>query len=107
MSDDFYLDAPAFAGFAKDLRGTGSTFTSAQERLSDTLARYTGCWGDDEIGKAFESNYWENSEKVRVGAGQAGHGIVGTADNAERSGEVLSGVDTETAGRIDAQTTTD
>ncbi|MFC5291147.1 hypothetical protein ACFPM7_29200 [Actinokineospora guangxiensis] len=105
MAKDFYLDGQEFGVVTGDLRRTGSNLGDDQARLTTTLSQYTGCWGDDEIGKAFETNYWGNSEKVRLGSGTAAEGIVNTADSAKKTGEVLTSVDEETARRLDLETT--
>ncbi len=105
MAKDFYLDESAFGSVVGGLDGTGHGLKGDQVRLSTTLDQYTGCWGDDEIGKAFENNYWANAEKIRLGTGDAADGIIGTAESAGETAEILASVDEETARRLDLETT--
>lgn len=104
MADNFFLDGTEFEGVTDDLRSTGSDLKADQLLLSNTLVRYNGCWGDDEIGKAFEKNYWGNAEEIRLGTATAGDGIIGTADGAKQSAENLLSVDEATAKWMDEHT---
>jgi hypothetical protein len=103
MAENFYLDEPALDGVADGVLVTGTNFTTAHTKLNDTLLATQGCWGDDDIGKAFEGNYWENAEKVRTGTEGAGEGLVGTSKNMKKSAANLASVDEETAKRLDSQ----
>lgn len=104
MPDDFYLDPAEFRVVSRDLRDAGRDLEAAQRRLSDVLDQYTGAWGSDDIGKAFEKNYYENAEKVRIGSGKAAGGIIDTARNSQKSADNLASLDEESARRLDAKT---
>jgi hypothetical protein len=101
MADKFYLDEDAFDDFARDLREIGKEFDLGQRELAQTLNMYTGAWGNDEIGKAFEKNYWENAEKVREGTEDAGEGVVDTARQSKKFAHYLDSLDEETARKMD------
>jgi hypothetical protein len=103
MADDFYLDEPAFEGVTDNILVTGTNLNTAYGKLNGVLLSTQGCWGDDDIGKAFEGNYWENAEKVRTGMDGAGDGIVETSKNARKSAQYLSTLDEENARYIDSQ----
>jgi hypothetical protein len=103
MADEFYLDPAEFRVVSRNLRDAGADLKAAQQRLSDVLEQYTGAWGSDEIGKAFEKNYYENAEKVRIGSGKAAGGIIKTADGAQKSADTLASLDEESARRLDAK----
>jgi len=106
MADDFYLDPDGFRGVSCDLRQTGTDLKAAQQRLSDILGQYTGAWGSDDIGKAFEKNYYPNAEKVRTGAGTGADGIVDSAGDAQKSADNLASVVEDSAKQLDARTKT-
>jgi len=103
MADDFYLDEPAFEGVTDGMLVTGNNLTTAYTDLDGVLLATQGCWGDDEIGKAFEGNYWENAEKVRTGMDGAGDGIVETSRSARLTARDLASVDEQTAKWLDSQ----
>jgi hypothetical protein len=103
MADNFYLDEPAFDGVTDDMLVTGSNLTTAHGKLNRVLLATQGCWGDDDIGKAFEGKYWENAEKVRTGMDGAGEGIVETSKSARKTARDLSSVDEQTAKWLDSQ----
>lgn len=107
MADEFYLDPERFRVVSRDLHDVGTDLKAAQRRLSGILDQYTGAWGSDDIGKAFEKNYYENAEKVRTGSGKAAHGIVETAGNAQKSANNLASLDEESAKKLDAKTKTE
>lgn len=107
MADEFYLDPDRFRAVSRDLREVGTDLNAAQRRLSGILDQYTGAWGSDDIGKAFEGNYYENAEKVRIGSGKAARGIIATAGNAQKSANNLASLDEESAKRLDAKTRAD
>ena len=103
MPDEFYLDPAEFRVVSRDLLDAGTDLEAAQRRLSDVLDHYSGAWGSDDIGKAFETNYYENSEKVRIGSGKVAGGIIKTARGAQKSADTLASLDEESAKRLDAQ----
>ncbi|TDV42172.1 hypothetical protein [Actinophytocola oryzae] len=103
MAENFYLDEPALDSVADGILVTGTNFTSAYKDLDGVLTATQGCWGDDEIGKAFEKNYWENGEKVWTGTEGAGEGLTETSKNMKKSAANLSSVDEETAKWLDSQ----
>ncbi|MFL6119321.1 hypothetical protein [Actinophytocola sp.] len=103
MAENFYLDEPAFEGVTDDLLVTGTNFKTAHTKLNGVLTAYQGCWGDDEIGMAFQNNYWENAEKVREGTENGGEGLIETARTSRKSAEYLSSVDEQTAQYLDSQ----
>lgn len=103
MADEFFLDESQFRGVTSDIRSTGSKLQAAHRTLNDTLGQFQGCWGDDDIGKAFEGNYWANAEKVRIGLAEAGPGLVTTGDNVQKKADQLADVDDETADWLDKQ----
>jgi hypothetical protein len=107
MADEFYLDPDKFRVVSRDLGQAGTDLKAAQQRLSGILVQYTGAWGSDDIGKAFETNYYANAEMVRTGAGTAGDGIVDSARSAQQSADNLASVDEESAKKLDAQTETE
>jgi hypothetical protein len=103
MAENFYLDEPAFEGVADNILVSGTNLGTAYGKLNDVLLATQGCWGDDDIGKAFEKNYWENAEEVRVGMANAGEGLVETSKNVRKKAEVLADLDERNAKWLDSQ----
>lgn len=103
MADDFYLDEDGVVRFAKGLKRTGRRLEDSYEELTNTLTGYVGCWGNDEIGKGFETNYWDNSQKLLEGMGPAGEGLVDSANNTKKTARYFADLDLNTAKRLDSQ----
>lgn len=103
MADDFYLDEDGVVHFANGLKGTGKRTSGSYEDLTRTLTEYVGCWGGDEIGKGFEENYWDNSQKFIVGMKGGGEDIVDGADNAKKAAHRFAELDLKTAKWLDSQ----
>jgi hypothetical protein len=103
MAEDFYLDEDGVVHFAKGLKRTGNRLTDSYEELTNTLTGYVGCWGDDEIGKGFEKNYWDNSQELIEGMKGGGEGLVDSANGAKKSAHYFADLDLHTAKWLDSQ----
>jgi hypothetical protein len=103
MAENFFLDEPAFEGVTDGMVVAGTNLNTAYVALDGVLTATQGCWGDDDIGKAFEKNYWENAEEVWTGMETAGEGINGTAQGARRKARDLASLDERNAKWLDSQ----
>lgn len=103
MAEDFYLDEDGVVHFAKGLKRTGNRLTDSYDELTNTLTDYVGCWGDDEIGKGFEKNYWDNSQELIDGMKDGGEGLVDSANGAKKSAHYFADLDLRTAKWLDSQ----
>jgi hypothetical protein len=103
MADNFYLDEPAFEGVTDSMLVTGTNLGTDYDNLNGVLLATQGCWGDDEIGKAFEGNYWEDAEDIRVKLAPAGEGLVTSAKGVRGKARDLASLDEENARWLDSQ----
>jgi hypothetical protein len=103
MADQFYLDEPALEGVTDSMIVAGTNLDTAWKKLDGVLTATQGCWGDDDIGKAFEGNYWEKADEVWTATEHAGEGINGTADYVRKKARYLEGLDERNARYIDSQ----
>lgn len=104
MADNFYLDPEGMSRATGKLRDLGNRLEGSFKKLEGVLDQHDGCWGGDDIGKAFEKNYVPAATEARKGAGDAAHAIVQTSDDADKSSKVFQSVDEKEAQRIDAST---
>ncbi|ONI87847.1 hypothetical protein ALI144C_07850 [Actinosynnema sp. ALI-1.44] len=102
MADEFFLDPNGFQRFTNGLDDAGTDLGNAYRKLSDVLTQFKGCWGDDEIGKGFQKNYYKDAEDLREGAGKLSKGLVETAANASQKGKSMAELDEESARILDA-----
>lgn len=101
MAEEFYLDPDLYRQATRQLEEAGKKLEAAQKRLAGTLDQYEGCWGDDEIGKAFQKGYYDNAEKLVDGLGKAATGLVESASVARQNAEDFMKLDQDEAQRID------
>jgi hypothetical protein len=103
MAEDFYLDEDGVVHFAKGLKRTGHRLSDSYDELTNTLTGFVGCWGDDEIGKGFEKNYWDNSQELIEGMSEAGEGLVDGGKDAKKMAHNFADLDLKTAKWLDSQ----
>lgn len=103
MADDFYLDENGVLGVADGMRRTGDALSSSFNSVNDALNKDVGCWGNDEIGKSFEQNYWANATKMLDSYRPAGQDLIDGANNMARTARDLASVDLENAKWLDSQ----
>ncbi|ALG10355.1 hypothetical protein [Kibdelosporangium phytohabitans] len=103
MADDFFLDLDKFRAFSRSLGDAGFDLQDAHQKLAGVLDQYKGCWGDDEIGKGFQKNYYGDSESLQKGAGAAGTGIVETARGSLKAAKNLAELDEDAARKLDGR----
>ena len=80
MAKDFYLDPERLEAANSKIRAAHGGLESAFQDLTGILDDHHGCWGDDDIGKAFEKNYTEPEKSIREASKVLIEGVDGTAD---------------------------
>ncbi|SDY07082.1 hypothetical protein SAMN05421504_104411 [Amycolatopsis xylanica] len=101
MAEEFFLDPDGVGQATRDLKASGRRLSGAFTKLTETLDRHDGCWGDDDIGKGFEKSYRQPSTEARTGIKDTVDGILGVCDEVDKSVEIFESVDQENAERID------
>ncbi|RSN04059.1 hypothetical protein DMC63_39950 [Streptomyces sp. WAC 05977] len=104
MPETFRLDPEGASAAAARLGALGEMLQNSLRVLEGTLDDHHGCWGKDDIGKAFANNYVPPSDEARQGARAAAEGTVQLEDGIKKSVEVLKDLDQASAARIDAST---
>lgn len=105
MAENFRLDPQALSTANGEFKIVGDNLGDAFTVLTGVLDDHDGCWGDDDIGKAFEKNYKEPAKEVRGYAGDAIEGMGELNEGVDESRETFEGVDYENAKKIDASVT--
>ncbi|GHF44857.1 uncharacterized protein YukE [Amycolatopsis bartoniae] len=104
MAENFRLDPAALEEATRRLGSLGDRITTAYHELAGVLDEHDGCWGEDDIGKAFAQNYVPNAKQVREGAEQAGPGVIELRNDIDDASKTFQSVDEDEARRIDAST---
>jgi hypothetical protein len=105
MGENFRLDPEGLDNANAELLVVGNTFGAAYDNLVLVLDDHHGCWGDDDIGKAFAKNYVDSAREVRDGAKGSVDGIHELHDGVDESSTTFQSVDEESAILIDRSVT--
>lgn len=105
MGESFRLDPDGLATANDDLRVVGETFGTAYDNLIAVLDDHHGCWGDDDIGKAFAKNYVTPADEVKGAAKECVAGFHDLHDGVAESSETFQSVDHDSAVQIDNSVT--
>lgn len=105
MAENFFIDGPGLQGDAERLRTTGHTLGAAFTKLTGVLDDHYECWGTDDIGKSFATNYVDPEKKFRENGKLVVDGTTTLADDIDTSREVFTSVDADNARRIDETST--
>jgi hypothetical protein len=101
MGEKFRLDPEALDSANGEFHVVGETLGTAFHTLAGVLDEHDGCWGSDDIGKAFEKNYKAPATEVRTYSGDAVTGMGELYDGVAESSETFQGVDYDNAVTID------
>jgi hypothetical protein len=104
MTENFRLVPEQATAAANDLNDLGERLRRSFGTLIGVLDEHDGCWGEDDIGKAFEQNYVPHAKQARESARQAIAGIVDLAASTKQNIDIFQDLDYESARRIDAST---
>lgn len=105
MGESFRLDPDGLAAANGEFLVVGDKLGDAFDNLVLVLDDHDGCWGEDDIGKAFAKNYVQPSGEVREASKNAVEGIHELHDGVDESSETFQSVDEESAIQIDNSVT--
>lgn len=106
MAEKFRLDPEGLDAANGAFGVVGSKFSGAFDTLTGILDAHHGCWGTDDIGKAFETNYVQPSGEVIGYAKDAVGGFTDLHDGVKESRDTFTSVDQDNAEKIDKSTPT-
>jgi hypothetical protein len=101
MGEKFRLDPESLDSANSEFHIVGETFGRAFDTLAGVLDDHHGCWGTDDIGKAFDKNYTASATEVRGYSKDAVTGMGELYEGVGESSETFQGVDYENAVKID------
>jgi hypothetical protein len=101
MADKFFIDQSGVKSVTQELGHLAADLKTAQRKLSDVLAQYEGAWGTDEVGEAFEKNYYQKAEEDRKGLGEAAEGMAASAESIQKAADNFVGLDEAAAKKYD------
>jgi hypothetical protein len=101
MAEDFYIDPAGLSRAVGGLRSSGLRLTGAFAELSVVLEHNDNCWGTDDIGKAFRTNYVKPAGDVTSGSDAAVVNIAQMSDVTDQNSANFQSVDQESAAAID------
>jgi uncharacterized protein YukE len=102
MAEDFYLDPDKLAQATGALRYANEELSSQLAKLTGVLQQHDGCWGTDDIGKAFAKKYVQPSHDAQAGITATTGGVDATVRNLDSASTQFQGLDEESAQRLDA-----
>jgi len=105
MSDGFYLDPDGLASATKKINDAATALGGKLVKLKGVLDQHDGCWGTDDIGKAFAQNYQGGADNLKEGSDNASQNMGSLAENLDGSAKDLEAVDEEQAAAMDASST--
>lgn len=103
MAENFRLDPDGLARGTRDARGAGQRLGDAFKRLTEVTDAHDGCWGDDDIGKAFAKNYVGPSADNRKYSQDSVQAFGKYADDGDQASTAFQGVDQQNAQAMDQQ----
>ncbi len=101
MAEQFFLDEDEVSAAAKELRAVGGRLDDLSKWLIGGLDMTRGCWGDDDIGKAFAKNYLKYADVGEMGSAAAAANADAMGENIMKLSEQFVGLDEEAARRMD------
>jgi len=104
MAENFRMDSSGLSAANSGFKVVGDDFSKAYDALTAVLDDHHGCWGTDDIGKAFEKNYTPSEKEIRDGGGEAVTGMSDLHEGIDESRKTFEGVDHESAQKIDQST---
>ena len=85
MADDFYLDPDGMRDANQRIKTAHDEMSAAFDELNAELTELYGCWGNDDVGKAFGENYKEPAKNINEGSQgilDGVHELTGSLDEA-------------------------
>ena len=101
MAENFYLDPDGVALAADVLKQISENLDVAYKDFESTLVSFAGCWGDDDFGNSFATNYVPGETKALDNMAMVASSLETSEENIRISAKHFAGVDDETAEKID------
>jgi hypothetical protein len=101
VADRFELDENAAVAAGRRARTAGLRLREAHRELVAVLDDHDGCWGDDDIGKAFANKYVQTADGTRENTKILATNLVDTGDYIVDAAREFAGVDEDNARRFD------
>jgi hypothetical protein len=101
VAERFSLDPEDARRAAESIRAAGEELLAAHRQLLEELASLHGCWGDDELGRAFEKSYVSNAETTKENTGILATNVVNVGNYVIDMVKEFTQTDAEYAQRID------
>ncbi|WP_370942211.1 WXG100 family type VII secretion target [Amycolatopsis sp. cg5] len=103
MADEFRLDPAGVQDTVSKLGGATEDLRDALAKLTSTLDRYEGCWGEDKAGKQFAQGYVSNANSVCDGSKDVATNADNFSSQIKDAVVQFQDLDEENAERFDKQ----
>ncbi|MEU1586887.1 hypothetical protein [Micromonospora sp. NPDC005710] len=103
MSEITSADVPGVHGTAGRLGTGGDRLGEALKALQRDLDAVYGCWGDDEAGRSFASNYVGLAEQQLSDIATTAETLGGVADNLHLIADAFQQLDAQGGGSLELQ----
>lgn len=101
VADRFELDEDEAIRAGERAESAGDRLKKAHGNLDSLLSARHGCWGTDDIGKAFEKSYLEYADPLRKNTGPLGENFSGVGEFTTGMAQEFRKVDDDNADQID------
>ncbi|WP_156819575.1 hypothetical protein [Pseudonocardia sp. HH130630-07] len=101
MADRFELAESDAVRAGERAESAGERLQRAHGNLASVLDARNGCWGTDQIGKAFEKAYVEYADPLRENSKSLGENFSGVGTATTDMARELADVDEDNAKRFD------
>ena len=102
MVEKFRLDSQGVTSATGKLTAANDRLSEAFGKLDAVLQQHDGCWGTDDIGKAFDGGYAKPAAQVTTSIKTATDNTGKTGKNLNQEVTGFEAMDYEAASRIDA-----
>jgi hypothetical protein len=101
VADRFELDEEAAREAADRAQSAGERLLDAHRALVTVLDELHGCWGDDDVGKAFSNEYVGLADATRANTGVLGTNLSDVGDFVDSAVSDFTRTDEENARAVD------
>jgi hypothetical protein len=101
VADRFELDENGAVEAGERARSAGQALLAAHRKLVAVLDDHDGCWGDDDLGRAFANKYVQVADGTRENTEVLATNLVDTGTYIVNAARKLADVDEDNARRID------
>ncbi|WP_224390432.1 WXG100 family type VII secretion target [Pseudonocardia sp. ICBG1293] len=101
MADRFEIDEDEAIRAGERAGSAGDRLQKAHRNLASLLEARHGCWGTDDVGKAFDNSYSKYADPLRVNTEPLGENFSGVGEFTVNMAREFRKVDEDNADRID------